>query len=137
MKYLFLIVIFCLFSCKSEGEKLDDLQQNELETVLTENLTEIDTTSFMKFFESFIFDKRLQKSNKDNSIDYNFFSSKDFVAYLNSDTLSVFEEKNVSDKQDLIILDLKKSKNLKYKFEKINQKWTFLGSSAISINNLS
>jgi len=137
MKYLILIVIFGLFSCKSEDGKLDDLQQNELETVLTENVTEIDTTSFMEFFENFIFDKRLQNSNKDNSIDYNFFSSKDFVAYLNSDTLSVFDEKNFSDKQDLIIIDFKKTKNLKYKFEKINQKWTFSGTSTISINNLS
>ena len=51
MKYLILIEIFGLFSCKSEGEKLDDLQQNEVETVLTENVTEIDTTSFMEFFE--------------------------------------------------------------------------------------
>lgn len=137
MKYLVLIVIFGLFSCKSEGGKLDDLQQEEIKTELIENVTEIDTTSFMKFFESFIFDKRLQNSNKDNSIDYNFLSTKDFVAYLNSDTLSVFEEKNLSDKQDLIVIDFKKDKNLKYKFEKINQKWMFLGSSDISINNLS
>lgn len=137
MKYLILILTFSLFSCKSDDKKLEDLQQNEVETALIHNITEIDTTSFMKFFESFIFDKRLQNSNKDNSIDYNFLSTKDFVAYLNSDTLSVFEEKNFSDNQDLIILDFKKSKNLKYKFIKINQKWTFSGSSAISINNLS
>ena len=137
MKYLILIVIFGLFSCKSEGGKFDDLQQEEIKTELIKNRTEIDTTSFMDFFEIFIFDKRLQNSNKDNSINYNSFSSKDFVAYLNSDTLSVFEEKNVSDKQDLIIIDFKKTKNLKYKFEKINQKWMFSGSSAISINNLS
>ena len=56
---------------------------------------------------------------------------------MNSDTLSVFDEKNFSDKQDLIIIDFKKTKNLKYKFEKINQKWTFSGTSTISINNLS
>ena len=137
MKYFILIVIFGLFSCKSEGEKLDDLQQNEVKTVLTENVTEIDTTSFMEFFESFIFDKRLQNNNNDNSIDFNLFSTKDFVAYLNSDTLSVFEEKNVSDKQDLIIIDFKNDNNLEYKFETINQKWMFSGSSAVSINNLS
>ena len=57
MKYLILIVIFGLFSCKSEDGKLDDLQQNELETVLTENVTEIDTTSFMEFFEKVVFQK--------------------------------------------------------------------------------
>lgn len=137
MKYLFLIVIIVLISCKSDDKKLDGFQEKAVETKLIENVTAIDTISFMEFFESFIFDKRLQNSNKDNFIDYNFFSTKDFVAYLNTDTLSVFEEKKLSDNQDVIILDFKKGKNLKYKFEKIDSKWTFSGSNTISINSLS
>lgn len=137
MKYLILILIFSLFSCKSDVKKVEGFQGKAVEMNKKNSTVSIDTTSFMEFFESFIFDKRLQISNKDNSIDYNFFSSKDFVAYLNSDTLSVFEEKNLSDKQDLIILDFKKGKNLKYKFEKIDNKWTFSDSNTISINNLS
>lgn len=137
MKYLIIILIFSLFSCKSDDKKLEGFQEKTVEMNQENSTVSIDITSFMEFFESFIFDKRLQNSNKDNSIDYNFFSTKDFVAYLNSDTLSVFEEKNVSDKQDLIIIDFKKDKNLKYKFETINQKWMFSGSSVISINNLS
>ena len=136
MKYLILILIFSLFSCKSDVKKVEGFQEKAVEMNKENSTVSIDTTSFMEFFESFIFDKRLQNSNKDNSIDYNFFSSKDFVAYLNSDTLSVFEEKNLSDKQDLIILDFKKVKNLKYKFEKIDNKWTFSGSNTISINSL-
>lgn len=137
MKYLVFIFIFSLFSCKSDDKKLEGFQEKAVEMNQENSAVSIDTTSFMEFFESFIFDKRLQKSNKDYSIDYNFFSSKDFIAYLNSDTLSVFEDKNLSDEQDLIILDFKKGKNLKYKFEKINNKWTFSGSNAISINSLS
>ncbi|MCL9770417.1 DUF4348 domain-containing protein [Flavobacterium sp. HXWNR69] len=137
MKYLVFIFIFSLFSCKSDDKKLEGFQEKAVEMNQENSAVSIDTTSFMEFFESFIFDKRLQKSNKDYSIDYNFFSSKDFIAYLNSDTLSVFEDKNLSDEQGLIILDFKKGKNLKYKFEKINNKWTFSGSNAISINSLS
>jgi hypothetical protein len=137
MKYLILILIFSLFSCKSDVKKVEGFQEKAVEMNKENSTLSIDTTYFMEFFESFIFDKRLQISNKDNSIDYNFFSSKDFVAYLNSDTLSVFEEKNLSDKQDLIILHFKKGKNLKYKFEKIDNKWTFSGSNTISIYNLS
>lgn len=136
MKYLILILIFGLFSCKSDDRKLEGFQEKAVEMNQENSTVSIDTTSFMEFFESFIFEKRFQNRNKDNSIDYNFFSSKDFVAYLNSDTLSVFEEKNLSDKQDLIILDFKKVKNLKYKFEKIDNKWTFSGSNTISINSL-
>jgi hypothetical protein len=137
MKYLILILIFSLFSCKSDDKKLEGFQEKAVEMNQENSTVSIDTTSFMEFFESFIFDKRLQNSNKDNSIDYNFFSTKDFVAYLNSDTLSVFEEKNVFERQDLIILDFKKGKNLKYKFENIDNKWTFSGSNTISINSLS
>ena len=137
MKYLILILIFGLFSCKSDDRKLEGFQEKAVEMNQENSTVSIDTTSFMDFFESLIFDKRLQNSNKDNSIDYNFFSTKDFVAYLNSDTLSVFEEKNVSERQDLIILDFKKGKNLKYKFENIDNKWTFSGSNTISINSLS
>jgi hypothetical protein len=137
MKYLILILIFGLFSCKSDDKKLEGFQEKAVEMNQENSTVSIDTTSFMEFFESFIFDKRLQNSNKDNSIDYNFFSSKDFVAYLNSDTLSFFEEKNVSERQDLIILDFKKGKNLKYKFENIDNKWTFSDSNTISINSLS
>jgi hypothetical protein len=137
MKYLILIVFFGLFSCKSDDKKLEGFQEIAVEMNQEDSTVSIDTTAFMEFFESFIFDKRLQNSNKDNSIDYNFFSTKDFVAYLNSDTLSVFEEKNVSERQDLIILDFKKGKNLKYKFENIDNKWTFSGSNTISINSLS
>lgn len=137
MKYLILILIFSLFSCKSDDKKLEGFQEKAVEMNQENSTVSIDITSFMEFFESFIFDKRLQNSNKDNSIDYNFFSTKDFVAYLNSDTLSVFEEKNVSERQDLIILDFKKGKNLKYKFENIDNKWTFSGSNTISINSLS
>jgi hypothetical protein len=137
MKYLILILIFSLFSCTSDDTKLEGFQEKAVEMNQEDSTVSIDTTSFMEFFESFIFDKRLQNSNKDNSIDYNFFSTKDFVAYLNSDTLSVFEEKNLSDKQDLIILDFEKGKNLKYKFENIDNKWTFSGSNTVSINSLS
>ena len=91
----------------------------------------------MEFFENFIFDKRLQNSKEDDSIDSNFFSTKDFIAYLNMDTLSVFEERNHLDKQDLIILDFNKGKNLKFKFENIDNKWTFSGSNTVIIDDLS
>lgn len=137
MKYLFLIVIIGLISCKSDDKKVEGFQEKAVEMNQENSTVSIDTTSFMEFFESFIFDKRLQNTNKNNSIDYNFFSSKDFVAYLNSDTLSVFEEKNVSDKQDLIIIDFKKGKNLKYKFENIDNKWAFSESNTVSVNSLS
>ncbi len=77
MRYLFLIVIFGLISCKSDDKKLEGFQEKVVEMNQENSTVSIDTTSFMEFFEDFIFDKRLQNSNKDNSIDYNFFTSKD------------------------------------------------------------
>ncbi|VXB88174.1 conserved hypothetical protein [Flavobacterium sp. 9AF] len=136
MKYLFLIVIFGLISCKSDKKKLEDFQEIAVEMDQKSSTVSIDTIPFMEFFENFIFDKRLQNSNEDHSIDYDFFSTKDFIAYLNMDTLSVFEERNHLDKQDLIILDFNKGKNLKFKFKNIDNKWIFSGSNTVNINNL-
>ena len=121
-----------LFSCKSDDGKSNGLNRIKTESHLIDSETAIDTISFFDFFENYIFDKKLQKVN--NTI---FFSSKDFITYLNHDTLSVFEEKINSNKQDLIVLDFKKNKNSIYKFEKIDNKWSFLGSNTILVNTLS
>lgn len=151
MKYVFLIVIFTLISCKSEEKRTNDFQRKSTETKSINSSLSIDTTSFVDFFESFIFEKEFQKSRIYNPLKINnieisinsitesliFYPKKDFTAYLNSDTLSVFEEKNVSDKQDLIIINFKENKNLKYKFENKDSKWMFLGYDDVSLKGLS
>jgi len=71
MKYLFLSVIFGLISCKSDNKKLEGFQEKAVEMNQENSTVSIDTNPFMEFFENFIFDKRLQNINKNNSVDYN------------------------------------------------------------------
>ena len=55
-----MVVIFSLFSCKSDDKKLEGFQEKAVEMNQENSTVSIDTTSFMEFFESFIFDRKMR-----------------------------------------------------------------------------
>lgn len=139
MKFIFFLYTLSLLSCKKEAKSdiafNPTIQKKEKEIVVKP----IDTIPFIEFLERFITEKEFQKESHKNNIPENviYRTNKDFVAYLNADTLSLFEQKlPTHNPQALLSVNFKTHKNFRYSFSKKEEKWCLDQYQSLSNNQL-
>jgi hypothetical protein len=143
------IYIFCLFflilvACNSttKNDNIDDFVEV---STFEENLK--GDTSFIRFFEEFMWDKEFQVSRIQFPIQYfgkqisskkdwkheEFYSKQEFVPIIDTDSTS-FYFKNINHNQLIIHFTSLKQQNVRnYTFKKINGKWNFIQAEQIKL----
>lgn len=141
MKFLFFLFILSFVSCKSDEKKPIVVLNNNPEKLEKEKvIINSDTTPFIHFFERFILEKEFQEERNINKVpqDLIFKTSKDFIPFLNSDTLSLFDVKTKGvNQQGLIVVKFKENKSLKYSFQEKESNWVLKSCKNISNNKIS
>ena len=135
MKHLLLFLIVPLLSCKTDNEPINTTKYDpEISKIPVKKIP--DTLLFIDFFERFVSEDEFQKERTSKDKRFSFTSEKDFIAYLNSDTLSVFEHKSILQKEDLYFVNFKQKNATKYSFDKENGRWMYLGYETVLFNKI-
>lgn len=147
MRSLYIIIsTFLVISCGSQKAK-ETTQQEKVNSIVETNKTATVDTSFMDFFDKFMWDKEFQKSrivfpyrhdNKNITTSVNwkhlsFYTESEYVPILNSDTFIVFDKEVETTIIELSIVNFKKEAITNYNFKKIENKWFLLSSENLSI----
>ena len=146
---LFILTIL-LLSCNSEKNK-----KNETADKVTSNVeikaSEIKVdTSFLDFFEKYMWDKEFQKSRVIYPIQLNgkeiktsaewkylpFYTQSEYIPTLTSDTLSIFDKDVNFESTEMCIVDFKKNNAEYFEFEKVNKNWFLKKSKKTTLKNL-
>lgn len=147
--FLFLLTIL-LLSCNSG--KTQKKESTEKDSNIVEiNSTEIKgDTSFLDFFEKFMWDKEFQRSRvifpiqlRDNDVKsseewrhLSFYTQNEYIPTLTSDTLSIFDKDVKLESTKMFIVDFKKEIAESFAFEKVNNNWYLKYSEKITFVNL-
>jgi len=122
MRNLFVIIsTFLVISCGSQTAK-ETRQQHKDSSIVETNKTATVDTSFMDFFDKFMWDKEFQKSRivfpyrQDNkkittSVNWrhlSFYTESEYIPILNSDTFRVFDKEVETTTIGLSIVNFKK-----------------------------
>jgi len=150
MRNLFVIIsTFLVISCGSQTAK-ETRQQHKDSSIVETNKTATVDTSFMDFFDKFMWDKEFQKSRivfpyrQDNkkittSVNWrhlSFYTESEYIPILNSDTFRVFDKEVETTTIGLSIVNFKKKAITNYNFKKIENKWFLLSSENLSIKSV-
>lgn len=146
MKQLLLLLFLSFVSCKSDEKKplLLPTKQNDFAPTLnikkeTKTATS-DSSTFVPFLERFLVERAFQeeRTNKTISVEELFQSEKDFIPFLHTDTLSLFETKLEGTlKQDIALVDFDRNENWRYEFEHNEDDWTLKNLKKINKRHLS
>lgn len=144
-KIFFISLLFLLVACKHKNEaNKGNIVQNQAENDTVLSHTSRDK-SFIDFFEVFMWDKNFQKLrvifpvnlNKSviNSVDkwvhLPFYSNKQYIPILCSDTVTCFEKDIETKNIEVFILNFGNKPTLKYNFRKETDAWFLVGSEKI------
>lgn len=151
---LFLIVIVLLSCNADKNQKNESVEvEDNLETSTTEEtaLEEVfDEAGFLDFFDEFMRDKNFQKDRVlypilvksksiNNANEWNhipFYTQKEYIATMTSDTLSIFEKRLNFNTITMFILNFTKASAEVFSFEKANDNWFLENVSQPTLSNL-
>ena len=146
---LFLSTVL-LLSCNSERTQKIETTDKEIGNVELKTAEIKSDTSFLDFFEKFMWDKEFQQSRvifpiqlKDNDIKNSeewrhltFYTQNEYIPTLTSDTLSIFEKEVKHESTKMFIVDFKKEIAESFEFEKVNKNWYLKNSKKTTFANL-
>ena len=146
---ILLIMTILLLSYNSENKK-NETTVNDIINVEAENSEIIADTSFLDFFEKYMWDRDFQKSRVIHPIQLNgkeiknseewkylpFYTQSDCIPTLASDTLSIFDKSINLQSIKMFIVDFKKDIAESFSFEKVNKNWFLKNSDKTTFANL-
>lgn len=146
---LFLSTVL-LLSCNSERTQKNETTDKEIGNVEMKTAEIKSDTSFLDFFEKFMWDKEFQQSRvifpiqlKDNDIKTSeewrhltFYTQNEFIPTLTSDTLSIFDKEVKLEYTKMFIVDFKKEIAESFAFEKVNKNWYLKNTKKTTFANL-
>jgi len=139
-----------LLSCNSEKTSKNESTDKDRNIVEIKS-TEINgDTSFLDFFEKFMWDREFQQSRvvfpiqlKDIDIKTSkewryltFYTQNEYIPTMTSDTLSVFDKEVKLEFTKMFIVDFKKEIAESFAFEKVNKNWYLKNSNKTTFANL-
>lgn len=146
---LFLLTIL-LFSCNSERTQKNETIDKD-SSIVEIKPTEIKgDTSFLDFFEKFMWDKGFQQSRVVFPVQQNgneiktsedwrhlpFYTQNDYIPTLTSDTISIFDKDVKLESTKMFIVDFKKNIAELFAFEKVNKNWYLKNLDKTTFTNL-
>lgn len=134
------ILILSCNSGKIQKSETSDTDNNFFDINSSDNQTD---TSFVDFFEKFMWDKEFQKSRilfpiKQNGNEIKtseewrylpFYTNSNYIPTLTSDTLSIFDKDVNLESIEMYIIDFKKDIVELFVFEKFNKNWHLKNSN--------
>jgi len=146
---LFLLTIF-LLSCNSEKTKENETTDKEISNLEMKTAEIKGDTSFVDFFEKFMWDKEFQQSRVLFPIELNgneiktseewkylpFYAQNEYIPTLTSDTLSIFDKDVDLEYTKMFIIDFKNEFAESFAFEKVNKNWHLKNSNKTTFANL-
>lgn len=149
-KIIYFIIATLLFSCNSEKKPQNDLINQDNNNVEIKTPEIKGDTSFVDFFEKFMWDKAYQKSRLLFPIVFNgkefknsekwkhlpFYTQDAYIPTMTSDTLSIFDKDIKLESLKMFILDFKKQTAESFTFKKANKKWHLKNAEEASFNRL-
>jgi hypothetical protein len=153
MKMQKTILIFStilLLSCNTEKSQKIEYKDKEIRHVEMKNIEMKTDTSFIDFFEKFMWDKKFQQSRVLFPIELNgnkimiseewnhlpFYAQNDYIPTLTSDTLSIFDKDLNLESNKMFIIDFKNEIVKSFVFEKVNKNWHLKNSNRTNFSNL-
>jgi hypothetical protein len=137
-------------SCNFDKNQKKETIDNVVSIIEIENSeTKVDT-SFLDFFENFMWDKEFQKSRVIYPIEHEgiefkslkewqylpFYAQSKYMPILTSDTLIIFDQDLRLKSIEIYIVDFKKNSAACYAFEKVQTKWHLKRSKDFVFKNL-
>lgn len=146
---LFLLTLI-LMSCNSEKSLKNDTLGNESREVKIKTEEIKSDTSFLDFFENFMWDKEFQKSRVLFPFSQNgniiktteewkylpFFTQSEYIPTLTSDTLSLFDKDINVEEIEMFVMDFRKEIADKFAFKKVNKNWFLQSVGKATLKNL-
>lgn len=146
---LFLSTIL-LLSCNSEKTQKNETTEKDSSIVEIKSTEIKGDTSFLDFFEKFMWDKEFQQSRVLFPIQQNgneiktseewrhlpFYTQSEYIPTLTSDTLSIFDKDVNLESIGMFIIDFKKDIAESFAFEKVNKNWHLKSSEKTTFVNL-
>jgi len=144
------IMTILLLSCNSEKNQKNETTVKDISNVEVENSEIIADTSFLDFFEKYMWDREFQKSRVIYPIQINgkeiknseewkylpFYTLSDCIPTLASDTLSIFDKNENPKSTKMFIVDFKKDIAKSFSFEKVNKSWVLRNCYKTTFANL-
>ncbi len=146
---LFLLTIL-LFSCNSERTQKNETIDKDSSIVEIKPIEIKGDTSFLDFFEKFMWDKEFQQSRVVFPVQQNgneiktsedwrhlpFYTQNDYIPTLTSDTISIFDKDVKLESTKMFIVDFKKNIAELFAFEKVNKNWYLKNLDKTTFTNL-
>jgi hypothetical protein len=146
---LFLHTIM-LLSCNSEKTQKNESTDKDRNIVEIKSIEINGDTSFLEFFDKFMWDREFQQSRvifpiqlKDNDIKSSeewrhitFYTENEYIPTLTSDTLSIFDKDVKLESAKMFIVDFKNEIAESYAFEKVNKNWYLKNSKKATFADL-
>lgn len=146
---LFLFTIL-LLSFNSERTKKNETTEKKISNIDIKTAEIKSDTSFVDFFEKFMWDKKFQQSRILFPIELNgneiktskewkhlpFYTRNEYIPTLSSDTLSIFDKDVNLESTKMFIIDFKNKIGESFAFEKVNKNWHLKNSNKTTFANL-
>jgi hypothetical protein len=131
------IVTILLLSCNAEKTQKNETIDRDISKVEVKPAAIKDDTSFLDFFEKFMWDNEFQKSRvlfpiQQNGKEINtaeewnylpFYTQCEYIPTVTSDTSNLFEKNENPESTEMFLIDFKKEMAEKFAFKKVNKKW--------------
>ena len=144
-----MLTIFML-SCNSEKNQKNEMTALEISNPEMKTAEIKGDSSFVDFFEKFMWDKEFQQSRvvfpielNDNHIKSSeewrhitFYTANEYIPTLTSDTLSIFDKDVKLESIKMFIVDFKKEIAESFAFKKVNKSWCLKNSKKTTFANL-
>ncbi len=148
MRRVYLIILTVLFISCNPG-KNNETRIEEKSSVEMKATISVDST-FMEFFETFMWNKEFQKSRITfpikhetkkiiNSKDWNhlsFYTGNKYIPILNSDTIRLYEKDVEGKSIEMFIVNISRKSATKYSFIKNDNKWFLSCTQNVIIRNV-
>ncbi|WP_194778670.1 DUF4348 domain-containing protein [Pararhodonellum marinum] len=146
----FLMLIIFMLSCNSEKNQKNEMTAMEISNTEMKTAEIKGDSSFVDFFEKFMWNREFQKSRvvfpiklKDNNIKSSeewrhlpFYTANAYIPTLTSDTLSIFDKDVKLESTIMFTVDFKKEIAESFAFKKVNKNWYLKNSKKTTFANL-
>jgi hypothetical protein len=147
---LLFILIILLLSCNFEKKQINETTDKNTNNVEMKTAEIKIDSSFLDFFEKFMWDKEFQKSRVLFPIQLNgieiktlgewkylpFYTQSEYIPTLTSDTLSIFDKDLNLKSTEMCIVDFKKNNAEYFEFEKANKLWCLKKYKKTTLKNV-